>query len=146
MEKLTFNVNIAAPKEKVWDTMLQPGTYREWVAASWPGSVYKGKWEPGEKISFISENGSGTLALIKELKPYSYIFAEHIAVLKAGGIEDTKSEQAKGWIGTTESYAFTEANGITGLKVEMNTNTAWEKMFNDGWPNALVKLKEICER
>jgi hypothetical protein len=31
------------------------------------------------------------------------------------------------------------------LAVEMIINPDWQKMFDDGFPNALKKLKEICE-
>ena len=86
------------------------------------------------------------MATIIELRPYEYILAKHIAVIDAGGKEDRNSDLAKGWIGTTESYTFTEKNGKTELKIEINTYPDWEKMFKDGWPNALKKLKEISER
>ena len=45
-----------------------------------------------------------------------------------------------------KKYTFTEKNGKTEVKVVMNTSPEWESMFNDGWPDALKKLKEICER
>jgi hypothetical protein len=72
--------------------------------------------------------------------------------LKANGrkekifVEDRDSEVAKGWIGTTESYNFTEQNGVTTLTIELTINPEWEKMFSDSWPKALAKLKEVCER
>lgn len=31
-QKLHFTITINAPKEKVWDTMLQDTTFREWTA------------------------------------------------------------------------------------------------------------------
>ena len=65
--------------------------------------------------------------------------------MQSGGIEDRDSEVAKGWVGITEAYTFKEKNGKTELKVEINTNPQWESMFNDGWPAALDKLKEISE-
>ena len=125
--------------------MLQPDTYKEWTAASWPGSYYEGEWKAGKDIKFISDDGSGTLAHIKEVKPFEHIASEHIAILQKGGIEDTTSEQAKNWIGITENYNFKETKGETTLIVEIITRPDWEKMFNDGFPNALKKLKEICE-
>jgi alpha-N-arabinofuranosidase len=81
------------------------------------------------------------MATIVELRPYEFILAKHIAVIGSDGTEDRDSDLAKGWIGTTESYTFTEKNGKTQLKVEINTSPDWEKMFSDGWPNALKKLK-----
>jgi len=146
MKKLTYQISISAPVQEVWNTMLQPDTYKKWVEVSWPGSFYKGNWEKDARISFVSKDGSGTLAEIKEIIPYKKIGAEHIAVLLPGGIEDTTSDLAKGWVGITEHYNFIQRKDETVLEVEINTHPAWEKMFNDGWPNALQKLKEICEQ
>jgi uncharacterized protein YndB with AHSA1/START domain len=145
MKTLEYQIQINAPAEKVWNTMLQPVTYQQWTQVSWPGSLYKGKWEEGEEIRFISANGSGMLAIIRKLTPYQYLSAEHMAVLLPGGIED-KTEAVKIWIGTMENYIFTASGKTTLLKIEIIANPACEEMFNDGWPKALVKLKEICER
>lgn len=146
MKHLEFKTQIEADKKKVWNTMLHPETYKEWVNASWPGSTYKGKWLKGENLRFISSSGEGTLATLVEQKPYEEILAEHIAVIKADGSEDRDSDVAKGWIGTTERYTFRERNGKTDLTVVIETSPEWEAMFNEGWPDALAKLKEICER
>ena len=43
MKHLEFKTQIEADKKKVWDTMLRPETYKEWVNVSWPGSYYEGK-------------------------------------------------------------------------------------------------------
>ncbi|GAA0534477.1 SRPBCC family protein [Chitinophaga japonensis] len=146
MKKLEFKINIAANPQKVWDTMLNLETYQEWVGVSWPGSTYKGEWKQGQELRFVSTEGGGTLAKVEELQPQAYIFAKHIAVINNDGTEDRSSEIAQGWIGTTEAYTFTESNGGTELKVELHTSPEWESMFNEGWPDALAKLKEICER
>ena len=146
MKKLESKIDIAASPKKVWDTMLKPDTYKEWVNAAWPGSYYEGNWREGENLRFISPGQGGTLATVVEYRPHEYIKAQHIAVINPDGTEDRDSETARGWIGTTESYSFTEKNGKTELKTEMNTSPEWEKMFADGWPKALAKLKEISER
>ena len=146
MKKLESKIDIAASPKKVWDTMLKPETYKEWVNVAWPGSYYEGNWKQGENIKFISPGQGGTLATIVECRPYEYVFAKHIAVINANGAEDRDSKVAKDWIGTTESYTFIERNGKTELKTEMNTNPEWAKMFSDDMPKALAKLKEICER
>ncbi len=146
MKNLEFKISIAGSKQKVWETMLSPATYREWVNAAWPDSFFEGEWKEGNNLRFISADGSGTLATLIEHRPYDYSFAKHIAVLQPGGIEDRDSDVAKGWIGTTESYTFTENDNTTELKVVLTINPEWEKMFSDGWPKALAKLKEICER
>jgi uncharacterized protein YndB with AHSA1/START domain len=146
MEHLEYKIVISAPAKKVWDTMLKKETYEQWVSKSWPGSTYQGKWEKGEKIKFAGEEGSGTLAELVEVKPYEKVLARHIAILGPGGVEDRTSEMAKGWIGITEEYKFTERNGSTTVTVSIETNPEWKKMFDDGWPTALQELKKITER
>lgn len=147
MKKLEYNIQIDANKQKVWNTMLAPDTYKQWTNVSWPGSTYEGKWEKNEDLRFVSaEQGGGTLATLTEFRPHEYLLAEHVAILLADGSEDRTSEAAKGWVGTTESYTFQESNGKTNLKVEIKTAPEWADMFDEGWPKALDKLKEICEQ
>jgi uncharacterized protein YndB with AHSA1/START domain len=147
MKKLEYKTEIAAKREKVWKTMLEQDSFREWTNVSWPGSRYEGNWKQGEDIRFIGGEGQGgTMANLVEVREPETVRAKHIAVINADGSLDRTSEQAKGWVGTTEEYFFTEKNGKTEVKVVINTTPAWESMFNDGWPNALNKLKEICER
>jgi hypothetical protein len=86
------------------------------------------------------------VAEIVDIKPQEFVLAKHVAMLAADGMEDKDSDMAKGWIGITEDYYFTEEGGITTLKVEIKTNPAWADMFQDGWPKALAKLKELCEK
>ena len=53
MKKLHCSIEINAPVKKVWDTMLEDATYRQWTGAFNPGSFYKGSWEKGSKILFL---------------------------------------------------------------------------------------------
>lgn len=145
MTKLEFTIDIAASPEKVWKTMLELETYKQWVGVSWPGSTYKGNWKQGETINFIGDEGGGTHAKLIEVRPYEFIDAEHIAVINNDGSLDKESDIAKGWIGTKESYTFEPTKNGTRLTVHISILEGWEKMFNDGWPPALKKLKELSE-
>lgn len=144
--KVQFSTTINAPREKVWKTMLAPETYKKWVNAAWPGSYYQGEWKKGANLKFLSPGQGGTLANLAEFRPYDSILANHIAALDRHGNEDRESDVAKGWIGTTERYTFTEQNGSTELHVEMVTSPDWESMFRDSWPKALKALKELSEK
>ena len=146
MERLEYKVVISAPAKKVWDTMLNQETYRQWVAKSWPDSDNEGKWAKGEKIKFIGPDGAGMLAEIVEYKQYETVLARHIAVLLKGGVEDRTSELARGLVGTTEQYKFSERNGKTTVTVSIKTAPEWKQMFDDGWPTALEELRKISER
>ena len=150
MQKLHFSITINAPKEKVWHTMVDDKPYREWTAAFNPGSYYKGDWSKGSKILFLGpdpktgEEG-GMVSRIAENKPYEFISIEHLGIVK-NGVEDTTSEEASKWAPAFENYTFIEKGGATEVLVEMDIEDENKKMFEEMWPKALQKLKEIAEK
>jgi len=147
MEKLHFKIDINAPKEKVWDTMLDDNTYRKWTEPFMPGSYYKGDWNKGSKILFLApgEKGEGGMvSRIKENRKYEYISIENLGVV-IDGKEDTTSDEVKGWAGALENYTFKEKDGKTELLVDMDSNEEYAEMINGMWPKALQKLKELSE-
>ncbi|HSP88574.1 MAG TPA: SRPBCC domain-containing protein [Ignavibacteriaceae bacterium] len=148
MEKLHFEITINAPKEKVWNTMLGKNTYPEWTDVFGPGSNYVGDWNKGSKILFTApgENGEmGMVSRIKENRPYEFISIEHMGMIQ-NGVEDTTSEAVKAWAGAHENYTFKEKNGKTEVIVDIDTAEEYSDMFNDMWPKALQKLKELSEK
>lgn len=148
MKKLNFSIDIDAPKEKVWDTMLSDASYREWTEAFAEGSHYVGDWNEGSKILFLGpgEEGEmgGMVSRIKENRPHEYISIEHLGVIE-NGVEDTSSDAVEGWAGSLENYTFKEKDGATRVLVEMDTLEEYEEMFLDTWPRALQKLKDLAE-
>ncbi|MEZ4210962.1 MAG: SRPBCC domain-containing protein [Candidatus Paceibacterota bacterium] len=151
MKKLQFKINIEASKEKVWDTMLEDATYREWTSVFSPGSYYKGDWSAGSKILFLGpdprtgEEG-GMVSMVSENKPYEFISLKHIGFVQ-NGIEDTESEMAKTWADSSfENYTFNEKDGKTELVIDLNVTDELAGEFERMWPDALKKLKEISER
>lgn len=148
MEKLNFSIDIKAPKEKVWNTMLEDKTYRAWTEVFSPGSHYIGDWNKGSKILFLGpgQNGEmgGMVSRIKENILHEFISIEHVGIVKDGK-EDTTSEEVKDWAGVLENYSFTEKDGVTKVSVEMDSNEEYSEMFKGMWPKALQKLKELSE-
>lgn len=145
LQKLQFSTRINAPVEKVWDTMLNDGTYRKWTSAFTEGSYYKGSWEKGSKIQFLDPGGIGMVSKIVENKPYEFISIEHYGFVK-DGVEDTESEEVKAFAGAHENYTFRETDGTTEVVVDMDTNEEYNAMFQDTWPKALLKLKGLSEK
>lgn len=150
MQKINFSIIINAPKEKVWNTMLEDKTYRQWTAAFNEGSYYKGDWSKGSKILFLGPNPEtgkegGMVSRIAENKLYEYISIEHLGIIN-DGVEDTSSDEVKQWAGSLENYTFKDLNGKTELLVEMDINEDYKEMFEGMWPNALQKLKELAEK
>ncbi|KAF0139952.1 MAG: hypothetical protein FD122_2853 [Stygiobacter sp.] len=147
MNKLKFSITINASKARVWDTMLNDATYRIWTEAFAPGCYYVGDWSEGSKILFLAsrETGdSGMVSRIKENRLHEYISIEHLGMVE-NGKEDTTSDAIKEWAGVLENYTFKDVNGITELFIEMDSNEEYSDMFNDMWPKALTKLKELSE-
>lgn len=147
--KIKFDLVIGAPVSKVYSSMIDDKSYREWTAIFNGTSHYKGSWEKGSKILFIGvgEDGSvgGMVSRIKENIPNKFISIEHLGVVK-GEDEITSGPEVDDWAGMLENYSFSEHKGGTKVDVEMDSNEEFESYFNDTWPKALEKLKEICER
>lgn len=150
MIKLNFSTVVNAPKEKVWGTMFGDKTYRVWTEPFTPGSYYKGDWSKGSKIIFLGpdpETGKevGMVSRIAENKLYEFVSIEHLGIVK-DGVEDTTSEEAKKWTPAFENYTFNEENGKTTVLIDTDINDDYKEMFEDIWPKALQKLKEIAEK
>ncbi len=153
MNTLNFSIQINASRKKVWDTMLEDATYREWTAPFNPagmGSRFEGSWEKGSKIKFLGTNletgkeEGGMYAEIAENKLYEFISIKHLGEIKADRTEVPwpNPEQAG-----LENYTLTEKDGGTEVLVEMiNIPEEYKNMFDEAWPKALEKLKEIAER
>ncbi len=149
MNKLHFSIVINAPKAKVWNTMLEDATYRVWTEAFTPGSHYVGDWSKGSKILFLGPDKtgkmSGMVSRIKENRLHEYISIEHLGEVKDGK-EDTTSAAVKAWAGALENYTFKEMDGACKVLVDLDTVEEFEEMFQNAWPKALQKLKELAEK
>lgn len=152
MKKLQFKKEIKASAQKVYETMLGlkiKSTYEYWTAAFNPTSTYEGSWEKGSKILFVGEdeNGKkgGMVSEIVEHKPASFVSIRHYGFLD-GDTEITTGEKVEQWAGGHENYNFQENNGITTVTVDMDSIDDYLDYFNNTYPKALDKLKEISEQ
>lgn len=149
METHHYSIHINAPKERVWSTMLNQDTYREWTRAFNEGGRFEGNWDQGSKMLFIGpdpETGKegGMVSRIKENRPHEFISIEHLGIMKEG-VEDTTSEEAKKFAPAFENYTFTERDGGTEVSVDMDVAEEFADFFKETWPKALAKVKEISE-
>ncbi|HET8573602.1 MAG TPA: SRPBCC domain-containing protein [Edaphocola sp.] len=144
MEKLHFSISIKAAKEKVWHTMLDDIGYRQWAAAFYEGSYYKGDWALGSKMLFLSPEDDGMVSRIVANIPYQFISIEHLGFVSKG-VEDTESAGARAFAGAHENYTFRENNGYTEVLVDTDSPEEYKGMFEDMWPKALALLKALSE-
>jgi uncharacterized protein YndB with AHSA1/START domain len=148
LAKLNYTITINATAEKTYNTMLNKGTYEAWTAVFHPGSHYVGSWEKGTKILFLGpgENGElgGMVSRIKENIPHKFVSIEHLGVVE-NGKERTTGIDVEAWHGCHENYTFEENAGKTLVTATLDISADYKDYFNETWPKALSKLKELCE-
>jgi uncharacterized protein YndB with AHSA1/START domain len=144
-QKLTFSTTIDAPKERVWKTMLEDATFRQWTSAFHEGSYAVTDWKEGSKALFLTPEGDGTVSRVVTHRPNEFLSIMHAGTVK-NGVEDTASNEAKEWAGALENYTLRVEDGAAKLTVDMDVAETFRKYFEETWPKALGKLKQIAER
>jgi uncharacterized protein YndB with AHSA1/START domain len=148
METQHYSMEIDAPVERVWETMLDDATYRQWTSVFSPGSYFEGSWMTGSEIRFLgsAEEGEpgGMVGVIRENRPHEFVSIEYRGQI-IDGVEDTESDDARSFIGTHENYSFAEADGVTTVSVDIDVDEKWADDFAEEWPRALAKVKELAE-
>lgn len=144
MKTLKFSVHIAAPKEIVWNVLWENESYKRWSAAFQEGSYAVTDWREGSKVLFMSPSGSGMHSMITRKIPNEMMSFKHLGVLK-DGVELENDDEGRKWSGALENYYLTEEDGITELKVEVDTVDEYVPHFEKAFPLALKKVKELAE-
>lgn len=144
MRTLVFQTAIRAPRATVWARMLADSSYRQWTAAFCEGSYFEGSWQQGETIRFLSPGGHGMVAVIAESRPYELLAIKHLGVIN-NGVDDTSSAAVQRWAPAYETYAFAELGEFTELAVTMDCSEEFESYMAKAWPDALDRLKTLCE-
>lgn len=145
MIKVNFSAAIHAPKQRVWYVLWEKSFYEQWTRLFAEGSTVKTDgWKEGSMVQFLGPNENGMVSMVIANKPNEYMSFRHLGIVK-DGVEDTTSDEATGWAGAMENYTLKEENGITVLTVEMETTEEYKDYFNNKWPKALAKVKELSE-
>ena len=144
MHRVGFPITINAPKEKVWRAMLDDATYRQWTSAFQEGSHAVTDWKEGSKALFLTPVGDGMISQIIVHRPNEFLSIKHLGIVK-NDEEDTESVEARAWSGALEKYTLLEIGGKSTLTVEMDVIEEYQTYFEETWPKALNKLKEVSE-
>lgn len=144
MEKKFYSASINAPKEKVWETLWSKGSYEAWTSIFAEGSTAVTDWQEGSKVLFTDGKGSGMVAKIAKRRENEYLSIEHLGMLK-DGTEIMSGPEVESWSGAHENYTLKEENGVTKLDVDIDITDDMIAYFDETWPKALDKLKEIAE-
>lgn len=143
MREMQFRVEVHATKEKVWNTLWQDETFRQWAGIIDPGTYMSGELKEGNEVQFISsENGYGVISLVEKLIEGEFLLFRHRADTKEGG----KGEREKEWTGGAESYRLAEKDGTTTLTASFDVPPELEEYFKVNYPKALDRVKILAER
>jgi Activator of Hsp90 ATPase homolog 1-like protein len=145
MEKKTFSISIDAPREKVWNVLWGDDSYRAWTSVFSEDSQVQTDWQKGSRALFTDGKGSGMVATIEENKPNEFMSIRHLGVMK-DGVEDLDSDEVKQWAGAHENYTLKNVDGKTELVVDMDIAQEYMDYFQNTWPKALDKVKELAEK
>lgn len=144
MKTLKFTVYISAPQQVVWNVLWSQESFKAWTSAFTEGWYAVSDWNEGSKIQFLSPEGHGLNSIIARKIPDEFMSFQHIGIIDSG-MEKNESEESKDWLGAFENYTLTDHNGMTELKVEVDTAEAYVEHMEESFPKALRKVKELAE-
>lgn len=143
MKEMQFSMEIKATKERVWDTLWQDETFRQWASIIDPETYMVGDLKEGNEIQFISSaSGYGVTSLVEKLVAGEFLLLRHGADTQ----EEGKREREKQWTGGEESYSLAEKDGTTTLAVTCDVPPELEEYFKVSYPKALGRVKILAER
>lgn len=140
---MQFSIEIKASREKVWNTLWEDKTFRDWASIIDEGTYMVGEMKEGNEVQFISSvSGYGVTSLIEKLALNEFVLFRHMRDTKESG----EQEREKDWTGGTESHSLAEEAGVTTLTVEFDVPTELEETFEVRYPKALERVKILAEK
>ncbi len=143
MIEMQFSIEIESSKERVWTTLWDDVTFRDWASVIDEGTYMTGVMKEGNEVQFISSSsGYGVTSLIEKLDPNKFVSFRHSADTKEIGRQERENE----WTGGAESYTLAEDNGITTLIIKTDVPQDQEETFRTRIPAALERIKMLAEK
>ena len=152
MKRLNYKISIQKPAALVYDKMLgisDKNSYQEWTTIFSPTSSYEGDWTKGKKMLFVSVDDkgekAGMVSRILENDENKFVSIQHYGMLKAG-VEIVDGPEVEEWAGGLENYTLEAEGDTTTVSIDIDSAEEHEEYMDKLDPNALLKLKEVCER
>ena len=137
-------IDVDAPRERVWDVLTGDASYRQWTAEFAEGSYAETDWQEGSHVRFLGPDGTGLVGRVVASRRPELLDVEYTGLVGGGG-DDTESEQARLWSGTRETYRLAEAGGGTHLEISAPMDDAYYDDMVGAWDRALARVKELAE-
>ncbi len=142
MQQQQFSIEIKASKERVWRTLWDDKTFRDWANNIDEGMYLAGELKEGAEVQFVSPiGGYGVTSLVEKLSPGVSVSFRHMMDTEKHGAQERENE----WSGGIETYALTENEGVTTLTLTLDVPPEQEETMKDRLPKALARVKELAE-
>lgn len=144
MNKLHFSIDIKADKAKIWQTLWDDKSYRDWAGVFFEGSyAITNNWKEGSTVHFLAPDQNGIYSHIEKHIPNKIIKFKHIGnVVK--GKEQPIDDDTKKWSGASEMYQLIEGKNYNTLNVEIDIMDEHLDFMKSTFPKALEKIKNNC--
>ena len=144
-KKIKKSIDISAPKEKVWDVLLNDKFSRQWYAEFSEGSHAETDWKVGSKVVYTDNSKGGLVGKVIANKPNEELTVEFTGVVY-NAVENYDSEDAKAMKGALETYKLSGKSGNTNLAIESDMGEEWFEPMSQAWDKALGKIKSLSEK
>ena len=144
LTSISFQISIEAKKERVWTVLWDEGFYNKWTSVFAEESSAVSDWNEGSTIEFLDGKGNGMYSLIETKIPGELMVFKHLGEIK-DGLQIPVNDKTSFWSGSLEKYSLTENEGITELKIELDSTKEFVDYFTEAFPKALQKIKELAE-
>ena len=137
------SLEISAPKENVWDVLINDKFTRAWYAVFSQGTHAETDWKVGSKATFTDDSHSGLIGKIIENKPNEILSIEYEGMV-VDGLEDYDSEIARSIKGGREIYQLSGNNSSTHLSISCDMSEDYFESMSLAWDKALLKISELA--
>lgn len=145
MEKrrIKKSIDIAAPREQVWDVLFTDAYLRTWYAYFSEGSHAVTDWQEGSKAVFTDNTRNGVVGSVLVNKPLEELSVEFEGIV-VNDKEIYDGEHALQMKGGRETYRLTEKNGLTHLAIESDMPEKYFEAMSKAWDQALLRIAELA--
>lgn len=141
---LTLSIDIKAEKSKIWQTLWDEQSYRDWASVFFEGSyAVTDNWEQGSTVMFLAPDKSGIYSLIETHIANKIMSFKHVGLV-VNGEQQPIDEETKKWTGATETYSLIDGKDVVTLNVQIDVLDEHLDYMQSTFPKALEKIKSNC--
>lgn len=144
MQRKKYTIQINASKEKVWQVLWSDDSYPLWTSVFSEGSHAQSDWQEGSTIRFLSADGGGMYSIIAKKDDNRFMSFRHDGEIK-NGVDQPLNDYTRKWSGVTENYTLSQDGDVTELLIELDLIESFESYFDEHFPKALQRVKELAE-